>query len=441
MFERAVRVAATTLLLATSICAGQAPSTPDAGTVALPLSVFGEVRTRSEWMGATASVSSDAFTYLRSRLGIRIDASPDARIVLQGQDSRVFGAEGSASPSATAVDVFDLHQGYLELTTSTRGIATTIRAGRQEIVLGNERLVGAGNWTNTGRSFDGARIIVAPRSRQSALPWSTTVFVANVEERGPHFGSASAAGAPSAADHVDHMVAGAYVTRLFARASMVDATVLYDRDASYRAYDGATRATIDTRLRSDGIGDLPLRGELEVAYQGGRQRVSASAERQDVRAWLGAARLGTTPMSARHATVAIGVDALSGDATPTDGRYTAFSTMFATNHPFYGLMDVIGDPAATTKERGLVDALATGSIAGPGSSTLRAELHHFGLATGADRSLGWETDLGLVTRVNRAATIDFGFSAFDAGDGAAAVGLGRDRAPRRWIYLQMAVAF
>ena len=58
----------------------------------MPLTIFGEVRTRSEWNGAAGAVTGDAFTYLRSRFGLRAEPVPGARVVLQGQDSRVLGA-------------------------------------------------------------------------------------------------------------------------------------------------------------------------------------------------------------------------------------------------------------------------------------------------------------------------------------------------------------
>jgi hypothetical protein len=137
----------------------------------------------------------------------------------------------------------------------------------------------------------------------------------------------------------------------------------------------------------------------------------------------------------------VGVDVLSGDATPHDGRYAAFSTAYATNHPFYGPMDVIGDPAATTRERGLVDALATGSVQLTRALALRGEVHRFTLATGVGRDLGWEGDVTLPLRLAPAADVELGYSAFHAGRDAAAVGLGAAGAVRDWAYLQLRVGF
>lgn len=416
-----------------SAVAQSAPSTTI--TTNIPVAFFGEVRLRPEWFSASSTQRGDQYTYLRSRLGVRIDPTPGARIVLQGQDSRVLGAEGHTVATAVAADVFDLHQAYLEVYNSSGPLAATVRAGRQEVVFGNERLIGASNWTNTGRTFDAVRVLVQPRMTDSSAraPWTATLFGSTMEERGVHFDVPASATA-------DHLLAGAYATHVVFGEGTIDGTVLYDRNAPYRAYNDANRTTFDSRLTTR-LGSAPVRAELEGAWQTGRQKVTATGVAQDVEAWLAAARLAMLPTGSRRAFVGVGADLLSGDATPTDGRYTAFSTMYPSNHSFYGLMDLIGDPATSTKDRGLADVLANGSIGLTTRSTLRAEVHHFSTMAGTPRPLGWETDLTLPTRINRAATVDVGYSAFRADDAAGVVGLADPGKTRSWLYLQLTVGF
>src|SRR5512132_2039521 len=125
----------------TTTAAAAKPATPPpppaaaAAMPTIPITFFGEVRTRSEYDRPGGAVAADAFTYLRTRFGARIDAAPGARIVLQLQDSRVLGAEGNATTPAP--DAFDLHQGYVELSAPWRRVAVGVRAGRQEIALAN----------------------------------------------------------------------------------------------------------------------------------------------------------------------------------------------------------------------------------------------------------------------------------------------------------------
>jgi hypothetical protein len=307
-----------------------------------------------------------------------------------------------------------------------------VRAGRQEIALGNERLVGAVNWSNTGRTFDGARVLLAPAG--AAPRWTATAFAATVEERG-----ARAAAATRAADHA---LAGVHATRALGDAAL-DVTLLHDVGGHYRAYDDARRTTLDARLRTGRV--LGVGAELEGAVQVGRQRALATADvpehAQAVRAWLAGARLATAPLGARRAVATVGVDALSGDASPADGRYTAFATMYASNHAFYGLMDLVGEPAASTRERGLVDAFATASVQLHPAAALRAELHRLATAAGDDRLLGWEADLALPVRVGATAGLELGLAAFRAAPGASAVGLCADGRTHARGYLQLRAGF
>jgi hypothetical protein len=419
--------------------AGAAPAAGPATTI--PVTFFGEVRTRSE-LDHPSGQTGDAFTYLRSRRGVRVDPAPRTRIVLQVQDSRVFGTEGSAVAPAVASNQLDLHQGYLQVGGVVRASSLTLRAGRQEIALGNERLVGAANWTNLARSFDGARILVAPRGAVAgAEPWTATAFVAVVNEQGRRFGSA----ATSTRTPRDHTVGGAYLTFGTSDRTTLDATMLLDAGGQYRAYDAADRGTLDLRLRVPRISSaVPLGLELEGAYQAGHQMFVGPASApvpgtaQSVRAWLLGARV-KAPVG--KSTLTLGADALSGDDAPADDRYTAFSTLYATNHPFYGLIDVIGDPAATTRDRGLLDLFGSSTTPLARALSIRAEVHRFALATGTERPLGWEADVVLPIKLNAAASVDVGAALFRAQRGAEAVGIATNGTTSGWTYLQLVVGF
>lgn len=418
-------------------------STPGNATtaVSIPVALFGEVRTRSE-LDHPSGQTADAFTYLRSRLGVRVDPAQHTRIVLQVQDSRVFGTEGSAVAPAVANDQLELHQGYLQVGGVLSASSLTLRAGRQEIALGNERLVGAANWTNLARSFDGARLLVAPNGAAAgAEPWTVTAFAAVVNEQGRRFGGA----ATTTRTPRDHTVGGAYLTFGTPDRPMLDATLLLDAGGQYRAYDAADRGTVDLRLRVPRFSSaVPLGLELEGAYQAGHQMFVGPASApvpgtaQSVRAWLLGARV-KAPVG--RTTLTVGADALSGDDAPSDGRYTAFSTLYATNHPFYGLMDVIGDPATTTRDRGLFDLFGGSTTPLTRSLSLRADVHHFALASGADRPLGWEADVILPIKLNAAASLDLGAGLFHAQRGAEAVGIAKNGTSSGWTYLQLVVGF
>ena len=98
---------------------------------------------------------------LRTRLRLHAPVTTYASVVIQFQDSRVFGEESNTLTDGSA-NQMDLHQAYLRLTASVLGLSVTVTAGRQEVVLGSERLVGAVGWSNTGRSFDALRLFLEP---------------------------------------------------------------------------------------------------------------------------------------------------------------------------------------------------------------------------------------------------------------------------------------
>lgn len=227
-----------------------------------------------------------------------------------------------------------------------------------------------------------------------------------------------------------------------ARGAIAEATVLYDAGGGYRGFTSADRATFDLRVRTPRVRGIGA--ELEGAWQTGRQRDGSDSSRvhaQRVGAWMAVLRVGAFATPSSRRSLLVGVDMLSGDSDAHDARYSTFSTMYGTNRAFYGGMGVFNDPAASTRDRGLVDMLASGSVALHPRVSVRGEVHRFALASGNGRELGWEADLVMPVRLLPTATMDVGVSAFRAGRDALSVGLGAPGAVRDWVYLQLRVGF
>lgn len=396
--------------------------------------VHGEVRIRGEAERPGSGVRSDAFTLLRTRLGITTRVGGNARVMAELQDSRAFGEE--ASTTDASANALDLHQAWLELGGQWAATNLTLRAGRQEIALGNERLVGAVGWSNTGRSFDGARVDIGRADATDG--WRGMAFAATVQERGRRYGTLPA----DVASEADHLLGG-----LFATDGRVEGLVVHDRAANYRTFADVDRTTGYVRFRTPAVGGVHL--DLEGAYQIGDQApLGADGTRgpdQNVRAWFAGGRL-VRQGSGRVPTFTVGADWLSGDDDPTDGTYRAFNTLYATNHKWYGFMDLFLDPAANTRDRGLVDAILGASLPVTPIATLRADAHGFwtaanGPGPGGDRWLGWEIDLTMPVKVNATSGFELGYSLFTPGPAGEAVGFGNDGNMRHWGYAQMRVAF
>ena len=115
-----------------------------------------ELRGRAESNNSFDSVSSDQIYLNRLRLDAAIHPAPWVRFFLQGQDTRVL-SPGSGEDHESLRNTFDLRQAYIDFGHAEEG--WQLRAGRQEIAVGDERLVGADSyWDCFGQAFDAIRL-------------------------------------------------------------------------------------------------------------------------------------------------------------------------------------------------------------------------------------------------------------------------------------------
>ena len=77
----------------------------------------------------------------------------------------------------------------------------------------------------------------------------------------------------------------------------------------------------------------------------------------------------------------IGVDYLSGNSDKTSSSHSqTFSTLYATNHKFYGYMDYFINIPADTKQRGLIDPYLRIGVTTVNNFKASLDVHHFYLA-------------------------------------------------------------
>jgi hypothetical protein len=386
--------------------------------------LLGEVRVRSEAERPVGVETTDVFTVMRSRIGIEALLSPRATVLLQVQDARMFGE--AASLTSGSADRLDMHQAWLQYRIDSGGYGIAMRAGRQEVSLGNERLVGASNWTNTGRTFDGLRVTAGP-----AAGWSLTGLATNVKERGRRLTG-------STGDTGDHLFMGGYLA-----AGPAELFVLHDREATMRTITGIDRTTIGSRFNRALLAGLDA--SIEGAYQFGNQLPAMALASHDIAAYMFGSRLGYATGVAALPRLGVGLDLLSGDDDVTDNTYRAFNTLYATGHKWYGYMDLFLDPAARTRDRGLVDGMASARIGLPRDAALDIDMHGFWLqrefTAAPDRHIGWELDLTLPVRLGPGQQLQLGYSAFRNGNAAPLIGLGEDGKLWHWGYIQASFSF
>ncbi len=370
----------------------------------------GQVRLRGEWDGRSTGIDPDAATLSRIRVGVRAQLESWIRAYVQLQDARAWGTEGNTLTDASA-DQFDLHQGFVEIGKPNQIVA---RLGRQEMILGDERLVGAVGWTNTARSFDGARVT----GQAGGFKW--TAFWMNVAERDALVATGLDPQA-NQGDNDDGWLLGGFASRPITGGS-IELTAVADRDA-------ATDESYTANLRVHGAAGL-IRYEAAGAVQFGPDREAYFAS-------------GKVGVAHGRGTVALQLDYLSGDDDPTDAERKAFNTLYATNHKFYGYMDYVVAFPGQTAEAGLVDAMVRASLRMSPRWTMNADVHRFGTAAerAGQHALGTELDAIADWTMARLASLQLGVGVFLPEDLAVtllpAFAGGND--PTYWGYAQLSL--
>jgi hypothetical protein len=444
---RTVPVRAAAVVLATDSAPARGGAAPAASPPRRPAArsvatVFAEVRSRSELERASGEPDVHATMLLRSRVGARAALGHGVRLVAGLQGDRLLDRE---APPAAVAGAVDLYEGYVELAHPVAGAPAAVRVGRHEMAVGNERLLGRRNWSNSKHSFDGVRLFAGPGAAIGGTPaggapaggapagWSASGFVVSPADPAPRAGGRV------------HAVAGLGLTHPLAglAAATGEVTAFHERGVRARAYEVTGRTTLVGRVRAPRLG--PLGAELETALQTGTRHALATATAapgpdEAIAAWLVAGRLGTAARPGRRLTASLGLDLLSGDAPDSPGRHGAFDTMYGSNHAFYGAGDVAGgNPAATLRGRGLADAFVTTTLAATRRASLRVDGHRMRPMRGAGL-LGYEADVIAPVRLVAGTTLELGWTAFRAGPAGAAVGLGPAGAVRRWGYVQLTAA-
>lgn len=400
------------------------PASLTAQDAAVPVTISGEVRVRTEMDGRTPGTSSDMVSLLRTRLGVFVAPSEGVRAVVRISDSRAFGEELNTLTDASA-DRLDLHEGFVEWTSKA---GTRLRVGRQELAYGDERLIGTVGWANVTRSFDGVQL------RVPFGDWTIDGFGATLRE----FDAVGAIGVDPRGNEGrarDQSLFGAWATNgphdLFA--------ILETRVAGSGLHD-VFRRTLGGHARAS-LSGLTLDGT--AAFQFGTAVGSDDRER-DVNAWLVSGSAAHQFAGDLKPRLALQVDLLSGDEDPLDDRYGAFNTLYATNHKFYGFMDLILDPASQLAQRGLIDAAIRGALR-PGAWQLGLDLHRFELreerAGAAGRALGTEIDAILGRVLAKGLGLSTGASIFSPGKAATQPGIGLGDETLWWGFVQLTTSF
>jgi len=285
----------------------------------------GEYRMRFEGItgGSFRANADDAYALSRVRLNLSFAPQSWFRTVFQGQDAQVFGR--NAKPDGPPYeDTFDLRQAYIELGRA-EGNTFELRAGRQELVFGEQRLVGHVSWLNTARSFDAIR--GAYRHKKFRID-AFASSVVNIKEG--EFNR-----------HVDgnnfHGVYGSF-TSIVPKAT-IEPYGFWRLGRGFRSELGIASKLDSKTVGFRWVGKLPANFDygVEMATQHG------SVGPDDVDAWAGHWIAGYTvakPLSKPR--VFVEYNFATGDADPADQKREGFDQLYPTPHDKTGLADQVG---------------------------------------------------------------------------------------------------
>jgi len=392
------------------------------------LGMGGELRLRVEsWESfgfSPAAMADDTFALARAQLYTDWHFGKNVRVFIEGESALATDRDLPGGRRGLDVDELDLHNAFVDLMfpIGDTDSKITLRAGRQSLLFGKQRLVSPLPWANSQRSWDGGRLILETHG------WRVDAFYTrftpvkkyqfNDWMAGPDFWGVYATGkiGPSDSIGLDLYYLG------------LDTSMPVTFNGSTGAED---RHTVGSRLFGS-FGDSGFGYDLEGAYQFGD--VGAA----DINAFMLASQFSYTYAdSSWKPSAYIGFDYASGDDAAGDGDVETFNQLFPLGHAYNGYMDLIG-------RQNIIDISAGVSFKPHKKVLVKADFHHFirsndsdsvynagggilrATALGASDEVGQEIDITLKYMVDRHLTLQGGYSHFFAGDFFSDTGLSQD---------------
>ncbi|MFC1553712.1 alginate export family protein [candidate division KSB1 bacterium] len=350
----------------------------------------------------TDDLSGNSFSLMRSRLGVSLMGRNNISAYLQVQDSRMFGEE--ATTTDASADFFDLHQGYV-LIEDFFADNNSLKIGRMELPMGNERLVGAFNWGNTGRAFDGAMFT------REAEKVKFSVFGTRLSEEDPYD-----------TFDPDEDFYGLFATFVPNSTRYLNTFGFfnYDNDRMFMGPDKDKSKLLRFTTGIDYVvSTQDVKYEVEFAYQTGKQMVNVLAERNKINALMYGGNLKYSFPQQKGSFIGLGYYTFSGDDNGSDNETNVFNTLYATNHGKYGFMDYFTNIPVHTSGLGLRDFYLSGGKTFNDEVSLLADWHYFMSdkeSVMGNSSFGNEIDLTLKVKYRDDVNFQFGGSMFFLGD-------------------------
>lgn len=355
--------------------------------------------------------TDDTFLLWRMLLHGDFHLGQNLRAFVQGKSAQSTERDLPGGTRTLDVDSLDLEEAFADLRLELAGDASLVlRAGRQWLLLGKQRLVSPLEWSNTFRRWDGFSAIASWKRWTAQAFWAEFVPVEKYEFNEPDAGT---------------ILWGAYATGPILGDTLgLDLYLLgLQRDGPI-AFNGTAgserRYTVGGRLGGR-VARTGFDYDLEGAWQGGR------VGEFDADAFMLGGEAGWTAEGAWSTPrFFAGVDLGSGDDQP-GGDVETFDQLFPLGHAYLGYVDVIGRQNVVSVSAGVsLKPLERMTVRLAGYSfwrdSARDAVYDAGGAVvragglGASSEVGQEVDLTVLWRFDRHLTGLLGYSHFFPGD-------------------------
>lgn len=394
-----------------------------AGKLAAQVTISAEVRPRTEFRNGFKTLTDESkdpalFTEQRSR--IYMDYASEAfKMRVSFQDVRIWGESPQIFKTEPGKTFISEAWGQYYLNPKF-----SIKVGRQIISYDNERFLGGLEWAQQGRRHDAVLLIYEKEETKTKLHLGVAYNQdSNVPE--PRFYQGKGASFYNVSGNYKSMQYGWY-NKVLEKGSVS----LMAMNAGYQNAD----TTVSNKQTFGLHGSQKLAG-IKVGgdfyYQTGKQGA------KEVRGLL--AGINATYQT-KWTPLTLGVEYISGDEDPSDGRNRSFSPDFGTNHAHNGYMDYffVGPENGTV---GVTDLYLRSSFKLAGGS-LNVNLHEFltgsaqydGDGAQLEKTMGTEVDLVFVKQLKGGVTWHLGYSQMFATDTMEALRGGDKGAIQNWAW-------
>jgi len=371
------------------------------------LNIDAELRPRAEYRHGfrtlhTKGVDPTVFVSQRTQLNTKY-TTEKLKIGISLQDVRVWGDVPTLNTEDNAG--FNLHEAWAELTFTP---SLSLKAGRQEINLDDQRIFGSVNWVQQARSHDAA--ILKYKKGKFKLDFAVAYNQDKYEPGNSIYGDEN----PAVAKNYKTMQ---YVWMHKDWENLKASFLVLNNGVQYLEYTTGLNPVVDpdkSETRFSQMAGTHLKYNKNkinlvsnLYYQFGKDKANNTLSAYLLN--LEAHYKFTSKIKS-----GLGVELISGNenGVPTNGDNNAFTPLYGTNHKFNGLMDYfyVGNHG---NDVGLLDIYLKTKLTINEKSNLYVGVHNFSAAaerTNVNKQLGNEIDLVFAHKLQKFVTLKAGYS-------------------------------